>query len=353
MKINRDTLLKAIAGPCKLASKRTTLPILNHLLLSAKGNRLTVTASNIDMYEEVTLNCDGALSAIAVPARLFSELLRRCGDEVEIQPKGKKLGITSGSQRAEISVLDANEFPAFPNVGGSRLTLDGAALASAIRLVAWAAAASDTGRPQLECVYIQADGNQIDMVASDGKTIAHTKIEAKTEAVALLIHHTSIESFCDAIESGASEVANGSNWIGVTAESRRIAIKKPEYQYMDVWRKIVFSESGEIGAVNRDALLSPVESACLMQTDNWAETDLEFSDRGIGVVRKSGANDYSGFVEGKFKEHDVRIDAVRLGHALRNLDSDNATVLGGELPALKLKGERVIVVIGTLKKPAK
>ena len=48
--IKRDTLLKSLSIAHNIIERKNTLPILSNVLLEAKNNRLTIVATDLDLY---------------------------------------------------------------------------------------------------------------------------------------------------------------------------------------------------------------------------------------------------------------------------------------------------------------
>lgn len=69
---SQASLLKSVNTVSKAVSTRTTLPILKGLLLSVKNNKLTVTASDLDLSIETKIDVlESEEGAVVVSAKLF------------------------------------------------------------------------------------------------------------------------------------------------------------------------------------------------------------------------------------------------------------------------------------------
>ena len=55
--VQRDNLLKSLGHACGVVEKKTTLPILSNILIEAKGTKIKITATDLDIIylEEVPL----------------------------------------------------------------------------------------------------------------------------------------------------------------------------------------------------------------------------------------------------------------------------------------------------------
>ena len=84
---SRDSLLNAINIVSKAVSSRTTLPILECILLTASEDGLKLTANDMELaIESSYIDADiDETGKIAVDARFFSDIIRKVnGDTVKI-----------------------------------------------------------------------------------------------------------------------------------------------------------------------------------------------------------------------------------------------------------------------------
>lgn len=138
-----DTLARVAPA----AARKTTYPILTHILLTAGGGTLTMRATNLDIEITSSVACDGELAPVCVPAdRLqatFARLVERGSATLAIN--GDKLIVTSGRSRSEMPTLLADAFPDLkaPDVG-ERLIVAGKDLASLFSSCAFAMGKDET-----------------------------------------------------------------------------------------------------------------------------------------------------------------------------------------------------------------
>ena len=77
IKINRDALLKPLSAVSGIVERRHTLPILTNLLLEAKQDGVTLTATDLEMQISLSLQTiPGGEVATTVSARKMLEICR-------------------------------------------------------------------------------------------------------------------------------------------------------------------------------------------------------------------------------------------------------------------------------------
>jgi len=175
-----EKLNEGLATVGRVVAPRSTLPVLGNVLLETEGGQLKLAATNL----ELTVICwVGAKveeeGAITLPARLLADYvgLLSAGEPLNFELKAKKAHLSCGRFDANISGIDAEEFPAIPSVsGGTSFKLPAPRLKEAIAQVVFAAAPDDS-RPVLAGVLMTVSGGKLTMAAADGFRLAVRKVD--------------------------------------------------------------------------------------------------------------------------------------------------------------------------------
>ena len=154
--------------------------MLGNVLLQTDGGQLKLAATNL----ELTVICwVGAKveeeGAITLPARLLADYvgLLSAGEPLQLELKGKRAHLSCGRFEANISGIDAEEFPAIPSLdGGTSLQIPAPTLKEAIGQVVFAAAPDDS-RPVLAGVLMTVQEGQLTLAAADGFRLAVRKVD--------------------------------------------------------------------------------------------------------------------------------------------------------------------------------
>ena len=116
----KETLLNFINIVNKAVSSRTTLPILECILLTADQRGFTMTANNLELgIQTAPIDADVLEKGeIAIEAKIFHEIIRRLnGDTVTLETDEKNsITITGGTSRFTIMGQSGDDFPALPDV---------------------------------------------------------------------------------------------------------------------------------------------------------------------------------------------------------------------------------------------
>jgi DNA polymerase-3 subunit beta len=175
-----EKLNEGLATVGRVVSAKSPLPVLGNVLLQTDGGQLKLAATNL----ELTVICwVGAKveeeGAITLPARLLADYvgLLSAGEPLELELKGKRAHLRCGRFEANISGVDAEEFPAIPSIdGGTTLRIAAPTFKEAIGQVVFAAAPDDS-RPVLAGVLMTVQEGRLTLAAADGFRLAVRKLD--------------------------------------------------------------------------------------------------------------------------------------------------------------------------------
>src|SRR4051812_12134835 len=116
--ITREQIMNGLQAVQNVVGSRTTLPILSNVLLRAEGNRLELTATDLD----VTISC-AVEATVAQPGattlpvkKIFGIVRELSSAEIQLDVDDKNMcTVQSGPSYYKIHGLAAEEFPPFPN----------------------------------------------------------------------------------------------------------------------------------------------------------------------------------------------------------------------------------------------
>jgi len=176
----QENLARGLSIVGRAVASRTTLPVLNNVLLTTDQGRLRLSATDL----EIGIHCwIGAKvdteGAITVPARVLADYVGSLPPErvdMAVDIRSQTLNLRCARYDARIRGIDATEFPLIPTDGdGRRISLDARLFRSMVEQVAFAAATDDS-RPVLTGVYTRLEpaegGALLTLAAADGFRLA-------------------------------------------------------------------------------------------------------------------------------------------------------------------------------------
>jgi DNA polymerase-3 subunit beta len=175
--IQQDDLQKALDIIANVVPAKTTLPILTCVLMEAKGGRLTLSATNLDISittstDKVEIKDEGR---VAIPATKFVPFVRslRSG-EVTISQKGEQIRLDSGKARLTENTMNVEEYPKLKTLAEKDgLEIDAATIIDMINETSYAVSRDET-RPALMGILWEIRGDSLTLVATDAHRLARS-----------------------------------------------------------------------------------------------------------------------------------------------------------------------------------
>ncbi|WP_352399799.1 DNA polymerase III subunit beta [Anaerotignum sp.] len=175
----KDLLLQYINIVNKAVSNRTTLPILECILLTADERGFVLTGNDLELGIK-TASIDAEIiekGEIAIEARIFNEIIRRLNGEDVILSSDDKNAVTiiCGSSEFTIMGQGGEDFPALPEVEQNQAyTLKQNELRNMIRQTIFSIA-QDNSKPVLTGELFEFSQDFLNIVSVDGYRISYRK----------------------------------------------------------------------------------------------------------------------------------------------------------------------------------
>ncbi|MCA9323602.1 DNA polymerase III subunit beta [Candidatus Saccharibacteria bacterium] len=200
--VTQENLSRALSTVSRVASTRSSLPILSNVLLKTEGNRLLVAATNLDIAvsEKIGAKISQA-GSITVPARLMQDFVSSLpSGTLELDMKDNKLQLSAERFDSTINGVAAEEFPVMPTIdGGSVAEFSAGEMKQTLQQVLFAAS-SDDARPVLTGVYMHADKKKIFIAATDSYRLAEKNIKKDAGDMSLLLPAQSLQELLRALK---------------------------------------------------------------------------------------------------------------------------------------------------------
>ena len=178
--IERNNLLKTLGHIQSVVERRNTIPILSNVMMEANGDRVAMTATDLDI---AIVETTGATviqpGSTTVPAHTLFDIVRKLpdGSEVELSlEENDRLVVKAGRSRFTLSCLDKEDFPVMSESDmPHRFDLTAEELKRLIDKARFAISTEET-RYYLNGIYLHVanteDGAVLRAVATDGHRLA-------------------------------------------------------------------------------------------------------------------------------------------------------------------------------------
>ncbi|CAN5582193.1 DNA polymerase III subunit beta [soil metagenome] len=170
----RDVLVEALGTAGRaVANRGGSLPVLSGVRAELRGDRLSLTGSDLELTIAVEVTVAGEADGLAVvPAKIAADIVRALEPgAVQVAVDGDEASITAGRYQSSIRLLPADEFPRLAAPADDAVTLAGDAFANALHQVL-PAASPDDARPILTGVHLAAEAGGLRLVATDSYRLA-------------------------------------------------------------------------------------------------------------------------------------------------------------------------------------
>ncbi|HLZ95579.1 MAG TPA: DNA polymerase III subunit beta [Candidatus Dormibacteraeota bacterium] len=178
-----SVLGQALQVVSRAISSRTTLPILNNILIETTSEGLALTATNLEIGIRKVVPAEVAMEgSTTAPARLLTDFVSTLPDqdlELTLDGATQSLGLKCARFDTHIKCIEAEEFPPGPRPDeGDRLEVPLDELIKAIEQTQMAAS-TDEARPVLTGVLVQIQAGNLTLAATDGHRLAVRKLPAQ------------------------------------------------------------------------------------------------------------------------------------------------------------------------------
>ena len=178
VKVKRNPLLLHLQRAQNIVERKTTLPILSHILMETHPSQLKLCSTDLEVG--VTDICEAEVleeGSTTVHARKFFEIIRELPEaDIQLTQKEENLEISSGRSLFRLRSLAPDEFPKIPPIQSTEsVRLTSGVLKDMIQKVAISISA-DEARYTLTGVLTQMEEKenqtQFRMVTTDGHRLA-------------------------------------------------------------------------------------------------------------------------------------------------------------------------------------
>jgi DNA polymerase-3 subunit beta len=177
-------LQEGISTTQKAVTGKTTMPILNGILIKAVRNQLILTGSDMDLSIETKVNASiNEEGSLVIDSKLFGEIIRKLpNDLIHIKTiDNNSIEILCQKSRFTLIHMNTEEFPKLPNINENMIfSIPQKVLKHMIRGIIFATAQDDT-RPVLTGILFEIKNNKLNLVALDGYRLALRAENLNTE----------------------------------------------------------------------------------------------------------------------------------------------------------------------------
>jgi DNA polymerase-3 subunit beta len=301
LKIGVPELTRALGRSQGIVEKKSTMPILSHVLLEAKkGTDLIVSATDLDLAVSSEHKCEVLKEgAVAVSARHLFDIVKALPEQTVTLKKASNnyLEVRSGPSEFKIVGLPAEDFPALPKFDKVPFAdVEPAALLEMIERTFFAVSTDET-RYNLNGVYFEPSAEVLRLVATDGHrlSLAEKKVDGTFGLKrGVILPKKGLQELkkllSEAAESGEEKPEAKLGFVENSAIFRRpgvvLVMRLIEGLFPD-YRQVIPKTGEKAVKIGRARFLETLRRISLLSTDKAHAVKLEL---GKGVLRVQSQN---------------------------------------------------------------
>ena len=374
-------LLEALNTVNGAVPSKSTLPILECILFENKGDRLLLSATDLEIsiVQEVDVQFAangeaGREEAIAVPARRLIDTLRALPDLPVTFTAGEgegegQLAVRLATDQGEYKMVghDGQDYPDLPALESEerRIELESTLLSRAITKTSFAVS-KDALRPAMMGIYFEIGPDEGRAVATDGHRLVRLTMDAMVseEELTFIVPEKAL-SLAGRVagkeageKGGLCTVRVGEGHVGFNFGQANVMARLIDETYPN-YQAVIPDQNEKRLTVGREALLAAVKRVGLYSSSTTNQIRLEISDDRLNISaedieRSSEAHeevrcDFDGQGEA---EMTIGFNANYLTEVLGNLDADDVVFklstpnrAGIVVPEEQAEGEDMLMLI--------
>ena len=329
LQVTQENLNKALSNVARVATGRTTLPILSNVLLQVENNRLRISATNLDIaisqHVGTKIKSEGSLT---VPARLFQDFVNNLPKTtISLKQDGHKLHVHADNYKSTINGVPVDDYPVMPAIqDGNSFSISAPAFKKALQQVIFAAS-SDEARPVLTAVFIHSQNNLLYIAATDSYRLAEKEVTKIDQEVSLLVPSTAMHDLLRIISelTGEINILYDEQQVRFMADNVELIARLIDGTYPD-YQKLIPKDFNNNATVEKSELITITKVSGLFSRENAGSITVSVSEPDKTLSVKSiasqvGENEAktSGEVTG---EADITLNSRYLLEGLQATDGD-------------------------------
>ena len=295
--IGQEEFITGLLSVQNVVSTRTTLPILSNVLLVAAGDRLTLTATDLDVTISKTVDAkvenEGSFT---IPVKKLLSIAREVGGKnIELEVENNQCSIKSGSSAYRVNGLPAEEFPPIPDFSGqTTIQMSQARVKTMLRRTSFAVS-TDENRYVLNGLYLSFKENKLTMVATDGRRLALAEEEVELPSdnpLEVIVPTKAIQELSRLLgDEGDVEIQITENQVSFGQKEKKgigslIVSKLVEGAYPN-YKQVIPSESKHRVTLDKDELFHALRRAEIMTSEKANSVKLTFSENNLTFTANS------------------------------------------------------------------
>ena len=332
----KNELIKSIAIVQKAVPVRTTMPILECILIDASSSRITLTANDMELGIETAL--EGRIEErgiVALDARIFSDIVRKMPDSEIVIECDSSWHTTISCEKAMFRIIgrDGEDFSRIPLIEKNEpVVISQFSLKEMIRQTIFSVAQNDTNKIMTGELFEIRD-NRLRVVSLDGHRISIRRLDLKdnTSDQKVIVPGKTLVEISKILSGETADMASvyfTKNHIMFEFEETVVVSRLIDGSYFRVDQMLSSDYETKV-TINRREFLECIDRATLMtREDDKKPIVLDIADdvMEISISSQMGSMDESIVVDMEGKSIRIGFNPKYLMDALRVIDDETVDI---------------------------
>ena len=334
--LEQSELQNALSTCLNVVEKKATMPILTNVLLTAKENCLTISATDLEITAVINVPAETSGSgATTVNAKIFGDIVRELPEgKVNLElADGERLSIKAGGANLKINGVSAEEFPSLPGIGINVTTsISATQFLDMINKTIYAASSDETCF-NLTGVYFckveEAGQDCLRLVSTDGHRLAiitRPLGELKVEQGVIVPKKglSEIRRFLADLADAEIGIGLQDGFLIIDTQDAKFSMRLIDGEFPD-YQQVIPKETTSTAKVDSVLLSKALRRVSLLVTDKMKGVRLNFASNSLKISSSSpelGEADEEISIEYQGDPVEVGFNAVYLQDIAASLGED-------------------------------
>ncbi len=341
--VKKEELLKSLKKVQGISEKRTTMPILNNILIESK-EKIIIKATNLD--NSIISKCEGEIhevGSICLPSKKFFEIVKNLpSDNIAITKEEKNILIKSGKTSFRLFFQPSEDFPAIKVPSDNKKNIiDRAEFIKALNKVEYAIY-PDESRLSLNGVYIHKLENKIRFVSSDSYRLCYYEFPFSDEIENMLISKKAVAEIIKVFSTEKDEkisISTSDNFAAFEVEDTVFITRLREVKFPNYTEVIPYNNPYK-SYIDKNNILESLHRLLVIAEESTKGVLFSFkqeliSIKGANIELGEGEDEIDHIYEGE--SMDIGFNAQYLIEAVSNIEAEKIEI------ALKDSAKAVLI----------
>jgi DNA polymerase-3 subunit beta len=283
----REAILKPLQTVVGVVERRQTMPILSNVLLAVKGDKLSITATDLEVEMVADADVKGESGGeITIPGRKLHDICRAVpeSENVEVSVSGDRVTVKAGRSRFTLSTLRAADFPTVDEIAAKQtLRVGRSDLRRLVEKTHFSMAQQDV-RYYLNGLLLETEGKRLRAVATDGHRLALSELALAAAAARdeqLIMPRKGVLELNRLLDGdGDVELALGANHIRVQLDGVRLTSKLIDGRFPE-YARVIPKEPRNVITADRNLFRQALQRTAILSNEKYRGVRLELSPNNV------------------------------------------------------------------------